>query len=141
MTHINVDRLLKYALDIYSDDTERANIESHLEACFMCGQELERIRSDIRLLGSVRPEVHISGVPERGQRQTVVLSIIRAAALIIFGILIGFGASNWLHSVPAPVTPSYFKPSPPEDLPIGVTVSDATEISSSYFQRILEEVD
>lgn len=140
MIHIDDDRILEYALEICSD-SERSEIAAHLAECSRCGAELGRIQNDLQAIGGVRPRVRLTGMSGRRSRQTIVYSILRAAALIVFGILVGYGASSWLHSVPAPVLPSYMKLSPPEDLPTRVAVSDATEIPSRYYQSILEGME
>jgi hypothetical protein len=140
MIHIDEDRLLEYALEI-CPGTEKTEIAGHLAGCSRCGAELGRIQRDLQAIGGVRPRVRLTEMSGRRSRQTIVYSILRAAALIIFGIFIGYGASAWLYRAPAPVSPSYIRPSPPEDLLKGIAVSDATEVPLSYYQHILEEIE
>ena len=140
MIHIDENRLLEYALEI-CPGTEKTEIAGHLAGCSRCSAVLGKIQDDMRAIGGVRPHVRSRGVSNRHSRYTVMFSILRAAALIIFGIFIGYGASGWLHRAPAPVSPSYIRPSPPEDLLKGIAVSDATEVPLSYYQHILEEIE
>jgi hypothetical protein len=63
----------------------------------------------------------------------------RAAALIVLGILIGFGASAWDKPEQVCVFPAYLAPSPPPPSERGYAVSDATEIPAGYYERILKE--
>ena len=49
----------------------------------------------------------------------------------------GFGTANWIGREPAEVTYAYLALTPPSDSQAGCAVSDATEVSPSYYEEIL----
>lgn len=141
MSHINEDRLLEYALELSSSDSERADIAAHLAECQDCAERLEKIRSDVGIIGGIRPSKTYIGMPRQHSRQTFVYAILRAAALIIIGIFAGLGMSSRFTNEHVCVSPSYVIASPPEPSAGGCSASDATGISSSYYEKLLRETE
>jgi hypothetical protein len=129
MHHINEDSLLKYALDIIDDDEEHSEIESHLATCPKCRGRLDIIRSDLDIIGNIEPSRTRLDLPVKRQRPNILYPLLRAAALIIFGIVIGYGAANLQKGEKVSVSPSYAILAPAPDSLAGVAVSDATEIT------------
>jgi anti-sigma factor RsiW len=138
MIHINEDKLLQYALEVSPTDAERAVIAEHLATCSECSARLEELRKDIEIIGGIQPRKQELRMPVPRPRHNHVYPIIRAAALFIFGIAVGFGASNWIHRQPAYISPAYLTLSPPPDSVSTQVVSDATEISKRYYEYVLE---
>jgi hypothetical protein len=128
MNHINEDTLLKYVLEIIDDEHEYSDIKYHLTTCAECRTRLEKIQSDLDIIGDIKPAGSDIDLPVRQKRQNIFYPILRAAALIIFGIVIGYGAANLRKPDNVSVTPSYAILSPAPDSLVGVAVSDATEI-------------
>ncbi len=137
MIHINEDKLLEYALETSSDRVERAEIADHLSVCAECHMKLEEIRKDIEIIGGVRPPQPALRIPGQRARPNSIYSALRIAALIVFGIAVGLGASKWVYRQPAIVLPAYILFSPPPDSVNSFVVGDATEISANYYKQIL----
>jgi anti-sigma factor RsiW len=129
MTHIDEDRLLAYALEVLESDSEREEISTHLAGCPECRARLGNVQKDIEIIGSLRPYRRVLAVPNPKARRLTVYSLLKAAALVVFGVCIGFGASSLVRQEPTAVVPSYFVLSPPDDCLSGCAVSDATAAS------------
>jgi anti-sigma factor RsiW len=159
MTHNSEDELLGYALEAIASDEERASIAAHLAVCSECRMRLKNLRKDIEIIGGVGPRQrvlripsprpralgipglrpHIRWTPTPRPREAVTHTILRTAALIVLGILVGFGASRGVHREPEFVSSAYVTLSPPTDSLTGYTVSDATDIPVHYYERLLEQ--
>lgn len=129
MKHLDEDLLLKYALELVEDKKEQGDIESHLSACSECRALLRELYSDMDVIGSIKPHRASLDLPVRKSGRIILYSIIRAAALIIFGIAIGYGAANLQSNEKVSVMPSYVAPVPAPDSLVGTAVSDATKIT------------
>jgi hypothetical protein len=137
MTHIAEDELLKYALEITDSDSQRDELDAHLRACPECSARLRDIQKDIGIIGGVSPNRRLLRMSNPRARRVTINGSLKAAALIIFGIFVGFGASTWVYREPAAVRPAYMALSPPDDTLVGCAVSDATEIPHRYYDEIL----
>jgi hypothetical protein len=139
--HIDDDKLLRYALEVIDDDenNEREEIEGHLEVCQLCRARLSELRNDIEIISGIRPRR--PGAATRGHSwwHNAVQRSLRAAAFIILGLAIGFGASSWLKDEPTRVTMQYVTLSSPVDSVCPYAATDATEISSGYERRVLQD--
>jgi hypothetical protein len=138
MNHPSEDRLLEYALEISEADRDRADIGNHLATCRECSARLEDIRKDIEIIAGVRPRGRVLQAPAPKARHGWVYAASKAAALVIFGVLVGFAGSAWLSQEPAAVSPAYVTLTPPEGPLAGCAVSDATSMSSRYYDEILQ---
>ena len=137
MIHFNEDKLLEYALETSPDHADRAEIAEHLADCPECRTMLEVIRKDIEIIGSVRPLQPVLRIPGLRARSNFTYRALRIAALIIFGMAVGLGASKWVYRQPAEVLPAYIMLSPPPDSVNSYVVADATGISENYYRQIL----
>jgi hypothetical protein len=138
MNHIDEDRLLNYALEAYPNDEERAVISGHLMECSECRGSLVKLRNDIKVIGSIRPRERYIRLPGPIKRSPLKYSILKAAALIIIGILIGIGLSNFIYQSKPSVAPMRIKISPPGDSVGRYAVSDATDFVRHQFDLGLE---
>jgi len=139
MSHIDEDRLLAYALEILDRDSERDEVGAHLAGCAECRMRLEGVRRDVETIGSARPYGHalrISNPKARGRR---VYAVIKAAAMIVLGVVVGLGASRLVHHPSAEVVPQYMVLSPPDDRSPGGAVGDVTELPQMYYHDLLGE--
>jgi hypothetical protein len=137
MNHLNDDHLLRHALEAYESDDERAETTAHIAACAECRERFENVQSDVGVIASVQPRRRVLQMPGPRPRRTVVYSLLRAAALIIFGVVVGYGTSNWMSRQPAQVSPAYVTLSPPADSLRRYAASDATEVPAPYYEAIL----
>ncbi len=138
--HISEDKLLEYALEIVEDDIERDKIEEHLEACQSCRSRLNEVENDIDVISSVRPHRPVAATPVGPRWRHAVYPLLRAAALIVIGLGMGFGASAWLGDKPARVVSQYVTLSSPADSVSRYAASDATDISSGYYRRMFHDL-
>ena len=97
MNHLSDDHLLRHALEAYERDDERVATTGHLAACSECRRRLEDVQADIGVIAGVQPRRRVLQVPGPRLRYTVMYSVLRAAALIIFGIVLGYGTSGWMN--------------------------------------------
>ncbi len=133
--HISEDKLLEYVLEITENDKEQSAIEEHLEACQSCHSRLKELRSDIDVISSVRPHRPVGVTPVGSRRHNAVYPLLRAAALIVIGLGIGYGASVWQKDEPARVVSQYMRLSVPADSVSRYAPSDATDASADYYRR------
>ena len=127
--HIDEDKLLKYALKIVEDDEERIEIERHLEACQSCRSTLKKALSDIDIISNIQLDRPVAATSTAQRKRSVLYPLFRAAALIIIGMAMGFGASSaWLIDKPTRVVPQYITLSSPADSISRYPVPDAINI-------------
>jgi len=132
--HINEDKLLEYALKIVEDDEERMEIERHLKACQSCRSELKRALRDIDIISNIQLNHPVAATSTAQRKRSMLYPLFRAAALIIFGVAMGFGASSaWLVDKPTRVVPQYITLSSPADSISQYPVPDAIEILPEYW--------
>lgn len=138
MSHFNDDELLEYALETGADQAGRAEIAKHVAACPRCHARLEELRKDIGIIGGVRPLPPVLRIPRMPSRSNLTYRLLKAAALVILGIALGFGGSRLIDRQPAVVTPAYTALSPPPDSVSSYAVADATGLPANYYSLILE---
>ena len=124
MKHISEDKLLEFALET-CEKSERSAIEDHLEVCAGCRESLERVRSDIELIGSIRPDTGFIAQPIP-ERKSILPGIMRIAAVIALGFVLGYGSSSLTKTEPVCVSTFYERLSPPADSVAGYAIPDAT---------------
>jgi len=126
MKHISEDKLLEFALET-CEVSERPAIEEHLNKCAECREMLDRIRGDIELIGGIKPKTGFVSQPIP-VRRSILPGILRMAAVITIGFVLGYGSSSLTKSDPVCVSPSYERLSPPADSVAGYAIPDATDI-------------
>lgn len=137
MSHIDENKLLAYVLEILDCDSERDEIAAHLAGCAECRAQLETMRGDVETISSVRPHGRVLRIPNPRARGWGMYAILRAAAMIVLGVFLGFGASSVMHHRPREVVPPYAVLSPPRDCSSGCAVTDVTEVPPRYYQDLL----
>jgi hypothetical protein len=138
MNHPTEDQLLAFALETDASENERQAITDHLAGCAECRARFEGIENDLRVIGGVRPQRQIAPAVLAKRRPVTAYTLLKAAALIIFGIVVGYSSARLTAEQPAMVSPSYIELSPPADSMIGYAVTDATEIGTPYYERLLD---
>jgi hypothetical protein len=137
MSHIDEDKLLGYVLEVIERQSERDEIAEHLAGCAECRARLEEIRGDVELIGNVRPYGQVLRISNPRAQRWGVYPVLRAAAMIVLGIFVGFGASSLVHHRPTEVVPPYAVLSPPADCSSGCAATDVTDVPPQYYQRLL----
>ena len=131
MTHYDEDKLTEFALELLDTPDESREIEEHLAGCAECRARLESIRHDLDSLGSVGVQSAPIPLPRSERKRPLMVSILRIAAVLVFGMVIGYGAARWQNVEPVCVGPAYLKYSPPAAA-TGLAVSDATGFSYAF---------
>jgi len=139
MTHKSEDELLKYSLELVANDEERAAIAVHLATCSECQMSLDRLLRDLEIIGSARSHQQALLMPHPRRRSIAAQGLLRTAALVVLGVLVGFGASMRVHREPALISSSYIAPAPPVDSVTAPAASDATDVPAHYYEQILEQ--
>ncbi|UCF77865.1 MAG: zf-HC2 domain-containing protein [Candidatus Eiseniibacteriota bacterium] len=140
MSHKSEDELLAYALEVIDDEEQRAGIEEHLDACPECRGQLESLKKDIELIGGLRPCRQPFNIPTPRLRESIAYSVLRAAAFVAIGFLVGVGASTRTQQrEPVFLSASYVTLSPPAEELAAHAVSDATDISARYYEQVPEQ--
>lgn len=138
MKHYTEDELLQYALELIEDEAEITAITSHLSDCPECSRQLEKIKEDIGIISDVKP--FRKDIPFNHQKRTlsIISRIMRYAAVLIIGVVIGYEISGYFNSEPAQVSPSYLTVSSPSPDESSFAVSDATAIPLDYYDQNLK---
>ena len=132
MKHISEDDLLRQVLEALDDTEPHAGITDHLASCAECQGRLHGVQRDVDMLGGLRPYRRVLRVPGPAPRRNVVNQILRVAALVIAGVVAGFGASRLSDHTPVPVVPAYVELAPPLEESMGYAVTDATGVPAAY---------
>jgi hypothetical protein len=138
MNHPNEDQLLAFALETDAGDDERKAIAAHLATCDQCRAGLDGIENDLRVIGGVRPQRHAAPITLPKRRPIFVFTMLKAAVLIIFGVVIGYSSARLTPHRPANISPSYMVLSPPADSMLGYAAIDATAFGERYYEEQLE---
>jgi hypothetical protein len=126
MNHITDDGLLAFVLDAQENPTETAEQTAHLEECESCRNRLERLRRDVDVIGGLEPRGKLLRPPAARTRRVRALPLLRAAALLAIGFVLGFGLAVRRDRAPARVLPAYLKTEPPPDSLHEFAAADAT---------------
>jgi hypothetical protein len=137
MNHPNEDQLLSFALETDTNENEHREIADHLRTCDECRKSMATIEHDLRVIGGVRPSRHAAPLARPRRRPITVYTLLKAAALIVLGVVVGYSSARLTAQQPATVSASYVELSPPADSMIGYAVTDATEIGAQYYERLL----
>lgn len=137
MKHIDEDLLLEYALEIPENRAGHEVVAAHLRECSECRNRFQAIIRDIEVLGSLRPHWQALRLPNPRAGRRQVRTFMKAAVLITFGMLVGFGAGRWIDNQPAEVSYAYLTLIPPTDVRARCAASDATDIPPGYYDEIL----
>ena len=133
MNHITEDNLLAYALETDNGDDHR-DIENHLQSCPQCRKRLAKVRSDIdKIAGIGTPPLDKPAVIPPG-RQSDLRPLLRAAAVLVIGMAIGYSAALWTQSEPVTVRPQYMSPAAAHDSIAQYAISDVTGLAQRHYQ-------
>ncbi len=134
MNHITEDNLLAYVLETKTDETNQSDIEEHLQSCENCRNRLAKIRADIDVITGIGTHTTATNASAPSNRVPVLGSLLRAAAVLIIGIGIGYGAALWTQPEQVTITAQYLSPSPAHDSTFRYAVSDVTGLAQKYYK-------
>lgn len=137
MNHLSEDDLLRHALEAYEREDESQIALVHLETCAECRARLADIERDIGVVAGVRPQRRVLQLPSPRPSRMSVYSFLRAAALVILGVALGYGLSNRNRPESVQVTSAYVSLSPPADSLRRYVASDATEVPARYYEVLM----
>ncbi len=99
----------------------------HLADCPLCRDSLTRIKGELEFMGSIRLGTNQHRIPAPARR-SFSSALVRSAALIIFGIMVGFGLARLSRPEPVFVVPDYDRPAASAITEYGQTASEATAV-------------
>jgi hypothetical protein len=137
MNHLSEDDLLRHALEAYESDDERQRTTAHLETCDDCRVRLAAVEDDVGVIAGVRPQRRVLQLPAPRHPGLNVYSLLRAAALVILGVALGYGLSNRTPTETIQITSAYVTLSPPADSLRRYAASDATEVPVHYYESLM----
>jgi len=97
MNHSTEDQLIGYALQTLSEE-ELVKVRAHLSECPTCAERLDRVKSEMDLLGSLSVETPVVEIPLPKRSRSPFPALLRAAALLLIGYAIGYGTSFYTRS-------------------------------------------
>jgi hypothetical protein len=129
MHHPDDDKIVRFALAACADEAEHNEVEHHLTQCEACRSAVEKALDDLAVLGSVRPEPAPLVMPRQPLAPTrAILPVLRAAALVAFGVFTGLGLSEVLREEPIYISPAYSTLTTPVDSSFSCAEADATDM-------------
>jgi hypothetical protein len=112
MNHIDDDILMKIALGLL-EQGEAASLHEHLHECDDCRTRLACIRRDMELIGSLEPKIDSPIIPLPRARCLRIAVLFKAAALLLVGFVVGYGASRLSDDHIVSIVPHRMYVSPP----------------------------
>ncbi len=129
MTHYDEDQLLTFELGTLPEDRIAAEINAHLADCDLCRSRLEAIRKSIGVIASIRLKTTAGKNRRAGKVSRTMMLTLRAAALLLIGLIIGYAAANSAHRPRACVSGMYLNNHALADSLAGRAVADAVAVS------------
>jgi hypothetical protein len=102
MTHPDTDTLLKFVLQTLEESDEPV-VREHLAACDQCRELQQNMQREVQRLGSINLPIGMPAPPRLPGRLRVPMAVLRLAAVLAVGFLIGYGTaqlSQPVNSVP-----------------------------------------
>lgn len=110
--HVANDELVKYQMDLL-EDAQKSKVRVHLERCRKCKSLFEKVEDDLRRLRGFDPALEIVVPPLTGGRRGHVWPILRMAAILAIGFLLGAYSSESLRPSLVEVVPQNLITRPP----------------------------
>ena len=130
MKHPAEDTLLKSVLGILEEPEER-QIQEHVAQCPECQTRLEKLRNDTNIIGSLELKTDRLEIPLPKTMRINWMPLLRAAALLLIGFMVGFGSSNLSHREVVTVIPQRLQVVAPAG--IGIQYSSCEPIDLNIF--------
>ena len=144
ISHPNEDQLLKLVLELLDADEIR-QIKEHLSECEPCRQRLEELRHQTEMIGSIEPEIDREYYPLPVIKRFRTVTLFKAAALIIFGFLVGYGDSQFSQTEPVNVVPQRIQVTSDEGSVTDFTVCESVDLTGNTgwrtYQSFLDSLD
>ena len=93
MTHPDTDTLLKFVLQTLGESDEQI-VRDHLSTCEQCRALQQNLQGDINRLGSVNLHIEMPAPPRLLRRLRVPTAVLRLAAVLAVGFLIGYATAQ-----------------------------------------------
>jgi len=104
MKHLEEDMLLKLVLGVLEEREER-ELQAHLALCQECQVKREKMVKDTEIIGSMKLDTGSLKIPMPKPTRISFMPLLRAAALLLIGFMVGFGSSNLSHREAVNVIP------------------------------------
>ena len=131
MNHLDIDTLLKFALELV-EHQESQQIQEHLSQCDRCRAELDKIRYQTNIIGSVDPEIDPPRYPLPKAQRISFLPVIKAAALVLLGFAVGVGTANLSQPEQVNVVPQRIELSSPQSSAAAFTSCESLDIRVNF---------
>ena len=131
MNHIDNDTLLKFVLELL-DDQENKRIQEHLSQCERCRATLENTQRQIDIIGSIDPEIDALHYPLPRAQHISFLPVLKAAALVLIGFVVGVGTANLHQPEQVNVVPQHIELSSPQSPAAAFTSCESLDIYTNF---------
>ena len=113
MNHPDEDMLLQYVLETL-DEAGAREVRVHIDACAACRHTCVTMESQVQQMGSATFPVDIPSLPlPRSMRRTHAMFILRAAATLIVGFMLGYATALMSRPEKEIVTGQQYTPTVP----------------------------
>jgi|GEM_PF-6241713 len=129
MTHYDEDQLLAFGLGTLPDDRIAVEINDHLTGCDLCRSKLNAIHKSIGIISSIKPIMTSINNHRVGKMRGKVMPTLKAAALLLIGLIIGYAAANSTHRPGICVSGMYMSRQAPADSLAGCAIADAVAVT------------
>jgi hypothetical protein len=93
MTHPNTDTLLKFVLQTLEEPDEPI-VREHLAACDQCRELQQNMQREVQRLGRINLPIEIPVAPRLPRRLRVPMAVLRLAAVLAVGFLMGYATAQ-----------------------------------------------
>lgn len=93
MKHLEDDELQKSVLQLLDEHEER-QLQEHLLQCDDCRTRFDLLRQQTEIIGSLEPEIEQPDYPLPRAKRAAYIGLLKVAALLLIGFLVGFGVSE-----------------------------------------------
>jgi hypothetical protein len=140
MTHPDEDTLLKSVLGILEESEER-QVQQHLAECPECQTRLEKLRKDTEIIGSLELETMAPEIPFPKPVRINFMPVIKVAALLLIGFIVGFGSSNLSHREAVNVIPQRLQVNPPMEKAIQYSACEPIDLNAFRISTKMDSIN
>ncbi|MBT3232720.1 MAG: hypothetical protein HN356_07885 [Calditrichaeota bacterium] len=127
MEHPTEDKLLGLELELL-DAEEKQRIREHIRECKKCEMRFSKVVADTQILGSIDPEIVLPIYDYPDIDKHSFRAILRFAAVLLIGFIIGYGTSLFSRPVCNNVVPQYLKTKPVEQPMFQFTSTEVVDL-------------
>jgi predicted anti-sigma-YlaC factor YlaD len=130
MTHPDADTLLKFALKTL-DESESSSVAEHLSVCEKCRDLQQKILGELARLEEVEIHIDVPAPPGIPRRRRMALAVLRWAAVLATGFLLGYMTAQLSDPVRPVVVQQRLIPTRAEVSSSGYVSCQAIDVTTS----------